>query len=127
MVSAGKAGLCLQSKAMDEGGVRRSMRTLALTLLLRTSGERGLNWLAIRITDDVRAHPDKPDAAETLYKVIMAAAMNQWSYPPDYKLPRPGLQSAYEMLSIRYKRSVWYQKIENTDEWMGWLSDIKRN
>ena len=94
---------------------------------LRTSGERGLNWLAIRITDDVRAHPDKPDAAEVLYKVIMAAAENQWSYPPDYDLPRPGLQSAYELLSTRYKRSVWYQKIENSQDWLGWLDDIRRN
>jgi len=77
---------------------------------LRKNSERGLNWIAIRIAEDVRDHPEHPAGAKTLYEVIRAYELITWASPPDRELPKTGLKAAYRLLSTRYPNSIWLAK-----------------
>ncbi len=78
---------------------------------LETSGERGRNWIAVRITEDVRDHPQRPNGGQILYSVIRAASVNPWSVHPEEDYPQTGLVAAYRLLSTRYPGSIWYRKV----------------
>jgi hypothetical protein len=76
----------------------------------RKNSERGLNWIAIRIAEDVRDHPERPAGAKTLYEVIRAYEKIFWASRPDWNLPETGLKAAYRLLSTRYPNSIWLAK-----------------
>jgi hypothetical protein len=82
---------------------------------LRTSGERGFNWLSLRIAEDVRDHPERPDGAKALYDVIRAAEVSWWASRPDYDLPKTGLKAAYRLLSTRYQHSIWLTRARSIE------------
>jgi hypothetical protein len=77
---------------------------------LKNSGERGLNWIAIRIAEDVRDQPKRLAGAKTLYEVIRAYELISWASRPDWNLPQTGLKAAYRLLSTRYPDSIWLAK-----------------
>jgi len=86
--------------------------------ILRKTGERGLNWIAVRITAALRSDPKRADAAELLYRILTAGRVGWWGQRPDYDLPHPGLQTAHRMLSTRYRTTKWfrdYQKLQGFD------------
>jgi hypothetical protein len=80
--------------------------------LLRKTGERGLNWIATRIAQAVERNPKRPDAAESLFRVLESARISNWAHRPDGNLPQPGLKAAYRLLSTRYRQTHWFREFE---------------
>jgi hypothetical protein len=84
---------------------------------LRAKGERGLNWMALRIAESVAREPEQPAAAETLYRVLVAAWVDPWDAPADWELPHPGLEAVRKLLLARYGEEAWQEKIEVLRLW----------
>lgn len=79
---------------------------------LTKTGERGLNWIAIRISAEIAKNRHYPDGPEILYHLIRSAKLIQWGSPPDFEMPQPGLRQAYRLLATRYSRTQWFPKAQ---------------
>jgi hypothetical protein len=81
------------------------------TELSKTS-ERGLNWIALRISAAIAKDPGRSGAPEILFNVLRSASLVQWAFPPDYNAPQPGLKAVYKLLSTRYRGTRWFGKAQ---------------
>jgi hypothetical protein len=79
---------------------------------LRKTGERGLNWIALRVAAAIEREPTRPNAAESLFRLLDASRLINWAHRPDIELPQPGLKAAYRLLSTRYRGTRWFRALE---------------
>lgn len=79
---------------------------------LSKTGERGLNWIALRISAAIAKDPARSAAPEILFNVLRSASLIQWASPPDLDAPQPGLRAVYKLLSTRYRGTRWFGKAQ---------------
>jgi hypothetical protein len=70
----------------------------------------GVSWLGRRAIDYVKAHPEDPDAAESLALTVRATRYGCYQ-PPEKEAPQKAVsKEAFQILHQRYPKSPWTAK-----------------
>jgi hypothetical protein len=70
----------------------------------------GVTWLGRRAIDYVKAHPDDPHAAESLYLTVRATRYSPYIDQAKQSAQQSVSKEAFELLHRRYPKSTWAAK-----------------
>jgi hypothetical protein len=82
---------------------------------LKANGERGLNWIAVRVARAIRREPRMPGAADALFAIIESCAVTPWAFPPDADQPQTGRDAAYRLFTTRFRLTPQFREFQRRE------------
>ena len=73
------------------------------------TGSRGLEWIAGRVAATIARDPKRPNAGESLYRVVNALALIQWAFPPRLRRTPPGSQGGLSHALNAVRNTHWFE------------------